>query len=165
MDMLDSGLLEFWRMLNKCKVRYIMVGGFAVNMNGYIGATKDSDIWLEDSAENRKNFRKAYAELGYGDFPAFETMDFAPGWTQFYIADGIILDIMTSMKGLEDKSFTECMERARIADLEGIRVPLLHINELLTNKKAVGRPKDQLDVLELEKIKRYLEEKDESQRD
>ena len=158
MDIMDEGLLEFWRILNKNKVVYIMVGGFAVNMNGYIRATKDSDLWLKDTLPNRKNFRISYAELGYGDFPSFETMDFVPGWTQFYIANGIILDIMTSMKGLENKSFDECLQQARVADLNGVHVPFLHINDLLATKKAVGRPKDQLDVLELEKIKAYLDE-------
>jgi len=86
-------------------------------------------------------------------------MQFVPGWTQFYIADGIVLNIMTSMKGLEDKTFDECYKQAIIADLQGVFVPFLHINDLLTNKKAVGRPKDQIDVIELEKIKKYLEEK------
>jgi hypothetical protein len=82
-------------------------------MNGFIRATKDSDLWLKDSLESRKNFRKAYAELGYGDFASLETMEFARGRTQFYIANGIILDIMTSMKGLENKSFDECRKQAR----------------------------------------------------
>jgi hypothetical protein len=159
MDLMDEGLLDFWQSLNKNNVTYIMVGGFAVNMNGFIRATKDSDLWLKDTPENRKNFRKAYAQLGYGDFASFETMQFVPGWTQFYIADGIVLDIMTSMKGLEDKSFDECYKQAIIADLQGVFVPFLHINDLLVNKKAVGRPKDQIDVIELEKIKQYLEEK------
>lgn len=122
-------------------------------------ATDDVDLWLKDTTENRKNFRKAYAESGYGDFASFETMQFVPGWTQFYITDGIVLDIMTSMKGLENKSFDECYNQARVADLEGIKVPFLHINDLLANKKAVARPKDLLDVLELEKIKQYLDEK------
>ena len=108
--------------------------------------------------ENRKSFRNAYAEAGYGDFASFETMEFAPGWTQYYIADGLILDIMTSMKGLENKPFDDCLKQARVADLDGVKVPFLHINDLLTNKKAVGRPKDQLDVIELEKIKKYLDE-------
>jgi hypothetical protein len=158
MDIMDEGLIEFWRVLNKNEVAYIMVGGFAVNMNGFIRATKDSDLWLKDTLPNRKNFRTAYEELGYGDFPAFETMEFVPGWTQFYIANGIILDIMTDMKGLENKSFDECFRAAIVADLNGVAVPFLHINDLLINKKAVGRPKDQLDVLELEKIKSYLDE-------
>lgn len=159
MDLMDEGLIDFWRTLNKNNVAYIMVGGFAVNLNGFIRATKDADVWLKDTTANRSNFRKAYAESGYGDFASFETMEFVPGWTQFYIADGIILDIMTSMKGLENKSFDDCFEQARIADLGGVRVPFIHINDLLTNKKAVARPKDLLDVIELEKIKNYLEEK------
>jgi len=65
---------------------------------------------------------------------------------------------MTSMKGLENKPFDDCLKQARVADLDGVKVPFLHINDLLTNKKAVGRPKDQLDVIELEKIKKYLDE-------
>ena len=158
MDIMDEGLLSFWRILNKHNVAYIMVGGFAVNMNGFIRATKDSGLWLKDTIENRKSFRNAYAEAGYGDFASFETMEFAPGWTQYNIADGLILDIMTSMKGLENKPFDDCLKQARVADLDGVKAPFLHINDLLTNKKAVGRPKDQLDVIELEKIKKYLDE-------
>jgi len=158
MDVMDQGLLDFWRTLNKNGVAYIMVGGFAVNLNGFTRATKDSDIWLKDTIENRKNFRRAYFEAGYGDFSSIETMQFVPGWTQFYVADGLVLDIMTSMKGLENKSFDECYKSATIADLNGVLVPFLHINDLLANKKAVARPKDQLDVIELEKIKKYLDE-------
>lgn len=158
MDMLNEGLLNFWKTLNNYNVIYLMVGGFAVRFNGYNRATDDVDLWLNDTPENRKNFRKAYAEAGYGDFASFETMQFVPGWTQFYVADGVILDIMTSMKGLEDVTFEDCYNQARVADLDGIKVPFLHINHLLANKKAVARPKDQLDVIELEKIKKYLDE-------
>lgn len=39
-----------------------------------------------------------------------------------------------------------------VAEIENVKVPFLHINLLILNKKAVNRPKDQLDVLELEKI-------------
>jgi hypothetical protein len=158
MDVLDEGLLDFWRALNKHGVTYIMVGGFAVNMSGFIRATKDADIWIEDTLENRKKFRKAFAGAGYGDFEVIETMDFFPGRTQFYIADGIALGIMTSMEGLEDLSFAQCFQMARIVDLNGIQVPFLHINHLLANKKALGRPKDLPDVLELEQIKKYMDE-------
>ena len=78
-----------------------MVGGFAVNMHGYIRATKDADIWINDSSENRKNLRQTFIELNYGDFESLETMQFIPGWSEFYIGGGIVLDIMTVMKGLE----------------------------------------------------------------
>lgn len=158
MDMLDQELLQFWNILNKHQVLYIMVGGFAVNLQGFNRATEDSDLWLKDELQNRKNFRRAFDELGYGDYPSFETTQFLPGWTQFYIANGLVLDIMTSMKGLEHLHFDECLQMAAVADLGGIKVPFLHINHLIANKKAVNRPKDQIDVIELERIKKILEE-------
>lgn len=153
MDIYDDGFLELWKVLNKHNVQYIMVGGFAVNMHGYTRATKDADLWLKDTIENRKNLRKAFKELDYGDFESVETMKFLPGWTQFYLNNGVLLDIMTEMKGIERLSFDDCLRMASIADFEGIQVPFLHINHLLANKKAVDRPKDKQDIIELEKIK------------
>jgi hypothetical protein len=159
MDMLDEELLRFWKVLNKNKVRYIMVGGFATRFHGFNRNTDDLDMWLDDTIENRKNLRTSFSELGYGDFSSLEMMQFVPGWTNFYIGGGIELDIMTSMKGLENISFNECLSLASIADLEGIEVPFLHINHLIENKKIVNRPKDQVDVIELEKIRKIREEK------
>ncbi len=152
MDVLDVELINFWRILNENAVQYLMVGGLATRFHGYNRATDDLDIWIEDSLENRRNLRKSFAQLGYGDFESIETMQFVPGWTSFYAA-GIELDIMTEMKGIENESFQDCYKMASISNLEGVTVPFLHINHLISNKKAVNRPKDQLDVIQLEKIK------------
>ena len=157
MDVLDEELLRFWQQLNVNNVRYIMVGGFATRFHGYNRNTDDLDMWLKDDLQNRKNLRKTFDKLGYGDFASIETMQFIAGWTSFYAA-GIELDIMTDMKGLENLSFDECYEIALRADLNGIIVPFLHINHLIQNKKAVNRPKDQVDVIYLEKIKKILED-------
>lgn len=159
MDVMDDELLEFWRILNKNDVKYIMVGGFAVNMHGYSRATDDADMWIKDELTNRQSLRKAFHELGYGDYASLETMQFVPGWTQFNIAGGLQLDIMTAMKGLEDQSFDTCFAKSLKADLNGVKVPFLHLNDLIVNKKIVFRPKDQLDLFELEKIKKIREEK------
>jgi predicted nucleotidyltransferase len=153
MDMLDDDLLAFWRKLNEHKVRYIMIGGFAVNMHGYARATKDADLWLEDSIESRLGLRKTFAALGYGDFASVEEMVFVPGWTTFYVG-GIELDIMTRVKGLDEIGFKECFEFASIADLDGIKVPFLHINHLMQAKEASGRPQD---LLDLEKLRTILD--------
>lgn len=160
MDILDDELIKFWKTLNDTGVRYIMVGGFATRFHGFNRTTDDLDMWLEDTLENRKLLRKAFLELGFGDFAPLETMQFVPGWTNFHIGSGIELDIMTSMVGLEYLSFEECLNMASIAELEGTRVPFLHINHLIANKKVVNRPKDQVDVIELEKIRKIREEED-----
>jgi len=157
MDMLDEDLLRFWKYLGIYNVSYIMVGGFATRFHGFNRATDDLDLWLEDTIANRKNLRSAFKALDYGDFPSLETMEFVPGWTSFYVGDRINLDIMTSMKGLENFTFANCFEEASVAELDGIKIPFLHINQLILNKKAVSRPKDQIDIIELEKIKKLRE--------
>lgn len=157
MDILDEDLLQFWRGLNKFHVQYIMVGGFAVNLHGHTRATDDLDLWLKDTKANRVNLGKAFKETGYGEV-SFENIEFIPGWTNFHIGSGVELDIMTSMKGLEDLSFDKCLQMASMADIMGVKVPFLHINHLIANKKMVNRPKDQIDVIELEKIRRILQQ-------
>jgi hypothetical protein len=43
-------------------------------------------------------------------------MQFLPGWTEFYVGSGIVLDVMINMKGLEQNGFDECFELASVAD-------------------------------------------------
>jgi hypothetical protein len=163
MDIYDEEFISFWSALNRNKVDYIMVGGFATNLNGYQRSTEDIDIWIRDSIENRRNLRNAFKEYSNIDYFMFETIQFIPGWTNFSLNNGMQLDIMIDMKGLEEYSFDECMQVAQKANIENVIVPFLHINHLILNKKAVNRPKDQLDVIYLEKIKKILEE--EAQKD
>ena len=134
-----------------------MVGGFATRFHGFNRNTDDLDMWLEDTADNRKRLRTSFQLLGYGDFEALETMQFVPGFSSIRIVGGVELDIMTKMKGLEKYSFEECLGLASVADLEGVHIPFLHINHLIQNKKVVNRPKDQVDVIELEKIRKLRE--------
>lgn len=157
MNLFDDAFTGLWKHLNEFGVRYILVGGFATNLHGYQRFTGDVDIYLEDTAANRKKFRQAYHKYGMGDFPSIETMQFVPGWVDFPLQNGIRLDIMTSMKGI-DATFDECWAMAPRMRIGGEEVSVLHINHLLQNKKAVARLKDQLDVQELEKIKKLQEE-------
>ena len=152
MDVYDEDLIDFWKSLIKCDVKYLMVGGFAVNMHGFSRTTKDVDIWIKDDKENRRNLGKAMEIFGYGEI-SWEELQFIPGWVDFYIGTGIILDILIDMKGLEGFTFDECLQMASIAEIDDVKIPFLHINHLIANKKAVNRPKDQIDVIELEKIK------------
>lgn len=151
MDINDASFLDFWQILNQYNVRYILVGGFATNFHGFQRFTGDVDIYLEDTLENRQRMRKAYKAYIKIDFPSFETIQFVPGWVDFPLRDGTRLDIMTSMVGI-DATFDECLTSAQIKEIDGIQIPVLHIRQLIENKKAVGREKDQIDVEKLEKI-------------
>jgi hypothetical protein len=61
------------------------------------------------------------------------------------------------VKGLEKIGFEECYNYAVVAEIEGVIVRFLHYNHLITCKKAAGRPKDVLDIEELEKIRKASE--------
>jgi hypothetical protein len=158
MDIFDEEILIFWDCLNNNSVKYIMVGGYATNIHGFQRYTGDMDIWIEDTIENRNNLRAAFKDAKMGDYFMLDKMQFVPGWTDFMLNNGLKLDILVSMVGLEGFTFDECLAMATIGDFEGINVPFLHINQLIANKIAVNRPKDQIDVIELEKIKKLREQ-------
>lgn len=158
MDVFDEELLKLWTSMNNSHVNYIMVGGVATNLNGYQRTTDDIDIWIEDTPKNREYLRKAFRECGMGDYYMLKTMQIIPGWTDFHLNNGLRVDLLIGMKGLEGYSFGECLNMASVAEIEGQKVPFLHINHLIANKKAVDRPKDQLDVIYLEKIKQIQEQ-------
>ena len=156
MDVFDDDLLEFWSSLNEAGVLYIMIGGVATNLHGFQRMTDDIDVWIKNTPENRSCFRKAMKKYSQVDYFMLETLQIIPGWTHFNLNNCFRLDVMVDVKGLEGFGFDECLAKASIAEINNIKVPFLHINHLMESKKAANRPKDQIDLIYLEKIKNLL---------
>lgn len=150
-------ILNIWKSFQKYNVKYITIGGFAVNIYGYNRNTGDLDILIEDSIPNRKNLRNAFIAIGIGDFESIETMQFIPGWTDFTLDFGLRLDVMTSIKGLEDKSFDSLLSDATILMIGDTPVNFIDYKNLIIAKKATNRLKDQLDLEELGKLNDNIE--------
>jgi predicted nucleotidyltransferase len=148
----NKAIIEVWKYLSENKVNYLTIGGLAVNIYGYGRNTGDIDIYIEDTIANRENLRIAIKQMGLGDFESINTMQFIPDWTDFTLNFNFRLDIMTSVLGLENKSFKELIEKANIIEIENIPVYFIDYDNLLISKKSANRPKDILDVEELEKI-------------
>lgn len=151
---MNSQIVEIWKYLAANKVKYLTIGGFAVSMYGYGRNTGDIDIFIEDSAENRANLREALKQAGIGDFENLSTMQFVPGWTDVTLNFNLRLDITTSVKGLENITFEQLLEKAYITEISGVIVYFLDYENLIIAKKASNRPKDLLDIEELEKLNR-----------
>jgi hypothetical protein len=149
---MNSQIIDVWKYLAVNKVKYLTIGGFAVNIYGYGRNTGDIDIFIEDSIDNRENLRKALKQAGIGDFENINTMQFIPGWTDITLNFNLRLDIMTSVKGLENTTFEQLLEKAYITEISDIPVYFIDYENLIIAKKASNRPKDLLDIEELEKL-------------
>lgn len=153
MDILDEEILTLWKLLHENEVKYIMVGGFATNLHGFQRTTGDIDLWIKDTRVNRKKFRNVLKQLGMGDFDSIETTDLIPGWSTLNLNSGFELDVMTSLKGFAQENFDACFLVAPTAVIHNIPVKFLHLNQLIESKKKSGRPKDLIDIIELEKLR------------
>lgn len=156
MDIYNDDLLQIWRKLAAHNVRYIMIGGVATNLHGFSRYTRDADFFFEDTQENRIRIADAFYELDIAPRDVMLRWQFTPGWASLEYGDGIILDMMTSVKGLEDLGFDTCYRMAVFAEICELSVPILNINHLLRAKEATGRPKDQLDIIELRRLQELM---------
>jgi hypothetical protein len=155
---MESQIIEVWKYFSLNNVKYLTIGGFAVSIYGYVRNTGDIDIYIEDSIENRENLGVALKQLGIGDFENIKTMQFIPGWTDITLNFNLRLDIMTSVKGLEDTTFEQLLEKAYIKEISGVPIYFLDYENLIKAKKAANREKDLLDIAELEKINKISDE-------
>lgn len=155
---MESQIIEVWKYFSLNNVKYLTIGGFAVSIYGYVRNTGDIDIYIEDSIENRENLGVALKQLGIGDFENIKTMQFIPGWTDITLNFNLRLDIMTSVKGLEDTTFEQLLEKAYIKEISGVPIYFLDYDNLIKAKKAANREKDLLDIAELEKINKISDE-------
>jgi len=146
---LINDLKEFVRLLDAHEVKYMVVSGAAVNVLGFVRMTEDLDFWLERSEDNAEKALAAIAEFGFeGEFGKEDLLD--PKAVLMLGRPPNRIDLLTWISGRE---FADCYARRTYETLDGLRVPMIAIQDLIINKKASGRAKDLADVEEFEKRK------------
>ena len=140
---LDKDFNEFVELFVANGVRFLIVGGYALAAHGYPRATDDFDAWVWANSENAEKIVECLAEFGFGSLNLttddFTTLDRVVqlGYPPYRI------DIITSISGVE---FENAWANRWVIDVDGMQVPFIGRDDLLTNKRATGRPKDLLDV-------------------
>ncbi len=147
---LNQDFKEFIGLLNVHKVRFLVIGGYAVNFHGYPRYTKDLDFWIWLNESNIEQLLIALKDFGFG----------ALGLTvaDFEAEDNVVqlgyepcrIDLLVSLEGL---TFENCYAHRAIAEYEGIPIGFLNIDDLITAKTNAGRPQDIADAHKLSKIK------------
>ena len=146
---LPSDFKEFLKLLNAKRVKYLVIGGYAVGYHGYPRATNDLDVFVAAEHKNAENLVTVLREFGFG------TSDLSP---DLFLQDKIVrmgvapirIELTTHISGV---SFDECFKERVVAVIDGIRVNLIGLAKLKRNKKASGRHKDLDDLEHLPRVR------------
>ena len=147
--MLNEDYREMLQALFDEKDRFLLVGAYAMAAHGYPRATMDIDIWVMPTSDNADAVLRAIRRFG-APLHNLTKSDLEQEGTVFQI--GIAprrIDIITAASGLQ---FEEAFSRALPVDVEGIRVHILSVADLIRNKRASGRTKDLADAEALENL-------------
>jgi hypothetical protein len=134
---------EFLSLLNRHRVKYLVIGGYAVGYHGYPRYTGDIDIFVATSPENGKGLVKVFREFGFADDHLAPEFFCDYGQVIRLGREPMKLEIVNKIDGV---TFAECYARRERARLEDLRVNFIAYEDLLKNKRASGRHKDLQDL-------------------
>lgn len=135
---------ELFVSLNSAKVKYLVIGGYAVIYYGHRRATDDIDIWIMTDPDNLEKVSRVLQKWG-----GFRASQVAPRILRqprkvfVFGREPVRVDLLTDPSGV---SFESCYRRHHVAVLDGIKVPMISLEDLRANKKASGRTKDLADL-------------------
>ena len=134
---------EFLRLLNKNKVKYCIVGAYAVAFYGKPRFTKDIDILVESSMENGKKIVETLSEFGFGTLNLTEK-DFSKQGNIIQLGyEPVRIDIMTSLEGC---SFKRVWGNRKVGRYGKQRVFFMGLEDLIKVKKSSKRKIDKEDA-------------------
>lgn len=134
---------EFIGLLNANKVKYLIVGGYAVAFHGYPRYTKDLDVWLMVSEENAVQVMKSLEQFGFGQ-AGLKKKDFLSAGEFIQLGyPPLRIDLLTSCDGV---TFEECYNKRIEMKTDGLTIDLMDVDSLRKNKRASGRPQDLADL-------------------
>jgi len=154
---------EIFRKFEERGVKYIIVGGMAVNVHGYIRATTDLDILTEMSDDNLAKIVNILKEEGYKIKQLVDPIGIAEEKTRrdwienknmkalnFYKEEALkeVDIIVESPINFEAAFKTVCNYK-----ISGITLPVISMDNLIKMKECSARDIDKLDLSRLRKIK------------
>ncbi len=147
--MLNEDYRDILRALSDEKVKFLLVGAYAMAVHGYPRATIGIDIWVMPSPQNVDAVLRALVSFG-APLNSLTREDLQTDGVVFQI--GVAprrIDIITTASGLE---FENAYNRSVSVNIDGIDVHVPSISDLILNKKASGRIKDLADAEALESL-------------
>ncbi len=129
--------------LNDANVRYLVIGGQAMRLEGLPRFTMDWDLFIPPRDED--NFQKLNEALKeWLDGPVLPLGKHGENFVQTYQTPWGVLQFHLAPPGL--RTFAEVAACARVVVERGVSIQCVGSEDLLRSKEAVGRPQDQQDI-------------------
>ena len=140
---IEKDFEELLELLNKNKVKYCIIGAYAVAFHAKPRYTKDMDILVEPDVKNAQKIVRALNEFGFESLGLTEE-DFTQKGTIIQLGyEPVRVDIITSIDGCD---FVEVWKNKKSGMYGGEKVFFIGKNELIKNKRISNRKQDKMDL-------------------
>lgn len=146
--MLNQDFKEMLSCLKDEGVDFIIVGAYALAAHGFPRATGDIGIWVRNSFENAQKIIRALMKFGAPISHLSEEDFTAPDVIVQLGVEPCRIDLLTGIDGV---GFDEAWQNKINITIDDLEIDILSKKDLLRNKLAMGRDKDQGDIVWLEK--------------
>jgi hypothetical protein len=139
-------------LLAKAGVAFILVGGVAVTLQGYVRLTDDVDILVSDDPENIQLLLYTLAGFGQGFASQLSVTDFTDAEGGIRIVEETEqcqVDLFTRIIG---RRYQDVLKDADTFEVRGLAIPVASKISLITWKEDSERDKDRLDALALKRL-------------
>jgi len=140
---------DFLECLALRDVKYLIVGGYAVGAYGFVRATNDLDVFIDISEDNIVKLKQACVDFGIPESQLSNELF----TSERIIKIGDEPFKIELIKKLSRFSFKEVYDRKTVKEVDGMKVAILSIEDLILSKKAAARPMDLADLEALEKLR------------
>jgi predicted nucleotidyltransferase len=147
---------DLLELLNEKGAKYLIVGGYAVGLHGEPRGTKDLDIWIGTDVANAQKVINALNDFSSGSIGMTAKKLASPGSMMTFGVAPLRVDILAQIAGSD---FDQCYKRRVKAKAGKIKLSLISLKDLITNKSAAGRKQDLADVEKLKKLAAKLANK------
>ena len=153
-----------FRRLNDAKIKYLVVGGVAVNLYGYVRFTGDLDLLVLLEEENLKKLDKLMKKMGYYERVPVAVLELrnhkkVKEWLRqknlkaysFTPPKNSLLQIDIIIE--ESLKFDNFYKKKVTKNIDGVKIPIVCLNDLIKMKKKANRDQDILDLRSLVQLK------------
>jgi predicted nucleotidyltransferase len=147
---MDTPYEKLLAKLARAEVKFIIVGGVAVALNGFVRSTEDVHILIEASPANVARLLDELANFGEGFARELTPADFSDSEGAIRIIEDFPLDVFTIMRGRRYADLVGATKKTRIDDAD---VRYLNAEALIALKSDSLRDQDRIDVSALQSLK------------